>query len=476
MNCGYTESTAIVSLLLGLLWYIGGSPPVLRGILLKYHSTCGRTLRKTVNLLQCLKTFQCVFLMMCITDLVYGAKLNGFHSTSSSPDHSWCGMSLVEQVEGADIVARASVVSRSRVEKGHYYATFRIDKLLHSSDVDLMAKFLRLKLETKSHRRKTSSSQCNFSTKVKPNNKYLVMVKKQGQKKQAGIFANADHFSLFSPPLKSTKKLMREVKSILCDDCREEHEQSQRVRVRRGKGVQKEAQSVIEEGKVRKRRVNKRTTRLSCSAKGNPPPTLYWTMDGKVIENSPTTKIVTKNLSKFLRKSTLKLKQSVSKRPVHLQCHAYNSYGHTSKVTVTKRKKSEENKSTENSRKRKSNSRLNAFRKSASGIKSAPLLDKHVGGLMGELMRSRPLGVDLPNVPLPKQSPLYSTGCPIPDYCMNGGTCQFYSTIGEQTCHCAKGFHGRRCERKYVSTGNFGPRMSDKFPMCLLGMAHYPCQ
>ena len=89
------------------------------------------------------------------------------------------------------------------------------------------------------------------------------------------------------------------------------------------------------------------------------------------------------SLSKFLRKSTLKLKQSVSKRPVHLQCHAYNSYGHTSKVshrqwssrlvighykvTVTKRKKSEENKSTENSRKRKSNSRLNAFRKSASG-------------------------------------------------------------------------------------------------------------
>ena len=24
--------------------------------------------------------------------------------------------------------------------------------------------------------------------------------------------------------------------------------------------------------------------------------------------------------------------------------------------------------------------------------------------------------------------------CPIPDYCLNGGTCQFYSTLGEQTC------------------------------------------
>ena len=84
--------------------------------------------------------------------------------------------------------------------------------------------------------------------------------------------------------------------------------------------------------------------------------------------------------------------------------------------------------------------------------------------------------------------------CPIPDYCLNGGTCQFYSTLGEQTCQwvlirnctwssnlkiiimlmlmlmlmmllmmtigamadlclcsrCAKGYRGKRCERKYV--------------------------
>ena len=64
---------------------------------------------------------------MLVVDNVTGAKSGDMSA------HSWCSMSLEEQVDGADIVARASVVSRSRVDKGHYYATFRIDKLLHVS-------------------------------------------------------------------------------------------------------------------------------------------------------------------------------------------------------------------------------------------------------------------------------------------------------------------------------------------------------
>jgi len=480
MSCVHIEFTSIVTLLLGLLWYIGGSPPVLREIIARKTPSL-RTLKRAVNLLNLSKTISSLLIVMLVMDTVTGAK------SGDTSDHSWCSMSLEEQVDGADIVARASVVSRSRVDKGHYYATFRIDKLLHSTDVDLMAKFLRLKLETKSHRRKTSASLCNVSAKVKPNNKYLVMVKKQGQKK-AGIFANADHYSLYSPPLKSTKKLMREVKSILCQDCRRDHDRgahdredhdrghnkSERVRVRRGKGGEqtpagketrgrgKVREEVKEEQKPKKKRGNKGSTRLSCSARGNPPPTLYWTMDGQVIENSPSTRIITKNLTKFLRKSILKLKQSVSNRSVHLQCHAFNSFGHTSKVKMTNTKKVSLPKSPEVITKRKQSSRLNGFRKASSGLKTGALLRETytTGALAAASMRS----------------PLYSTGCPIPDYCMNGGTCQFYSTIGEQTCHCARGYHGRRCERKYVSTGNYGPHMSDKFPMCLLGMAHYPCQ
>jgi len=490
MSCGCTEYTSIVTLLLGLLWYIGGSPPVLRGIFV-HKSPNLRTLKRAVNLLYLSKTLSFLFLVMLVTDTVYGAKLS--HADGS--EHSWCSMSLEDQVDGADIVARASVVSRSRIDKGHYYATFRIDKLLYSTDTDLMAKFLRLKLETKSHRRKTSAPLCNVSAKVKPNNKYLVMVKRQGQKKQAGIFANADHYSLYSPPLKSTKKLMREVKSILCQDCKGDHDLSQRVRVRRGKGGQQtstsrpvkgqtrqvdhkkdeeESKQKSPEQKQKKKRGNKGSTRLSCSARGNPPPTLYWTMDGKVIENSASTRIITKNLSKFLRKSILKLKQSVSNRSVHLQCHAFNSFGHTSKVKMTNTRKLSVPKTPEVLTKRKSSPRLNGFRKSSSGLKSGPLLGKHNNGLIGDLIRSEPYTGGLAAGRM--RSPLYSTGCPIPDYCMNGGTCQFYSTIGEQTCHCARGYHGRRCERKYVSTGNYGPHMSDKFPMCLLGMAHYPCQ
>lgn len=50
--------------------------------------------------------------------------------------------------------------------------------------------------------------------------------------------------------------------------------------------------------------------------------------------------------------------------------------------------------------------------------------------------------------------------CPMSgDFCMNGGTCLFFETVGEPACRCAEGFTGLRCETKDVSsTGNM-----DKF-------------
>ncbi|XP_015605949.1 protein vein isoform X2 [Cephus cinctus] len=50
--------------------------------------------------------------------------------------------------------------------------------------------------------------------------------------------------------------------------------------------------------------------------------------------------------------------------------------------------------------------------------------------------------------------------CPIAgDFCMNGGTCLFFETVGEPACRCAEGYTGQRCERKdVISNGNM-----DKF-------------
>lgn len=231
---------------------------------------------------------------------------------------------------------------------------------------------------------------------------------------------------------------------MFCPDCDSETE---RVRVRRGK----------------QRRGDTINTRLSCSARGNPPPTLYWTMDGKIIKNSQSTRIITKNLSKFLRKSILKLKPTVTNKSVKLQCHAYNEYGHTSQIKMTK------------PREIKHGGRHLKGLRSNKGIStglhrlhynhghSKKILLQNMDEKAGRSKSSR------------YSSPLYSSSCPIAEFCLNGGTCQYFSTIGEQTCHCPKGYHGQRCERKYVDTGSRGTRISDKFPMCLLGMAHYPC-
>lgn len=80
------SSGACLVSLLRLLWYIGGSPPVLRGVA----------------------------------------------AAPPGPPRS-CAAWLGGAVAGADLVTRASVVSRSRVQDGQYFATFRIDKLLHVS-------------------------------------------------------------------------------------------------------------------------------------------------------------------------------------------------------------------------------------------------------------------------------------------------------------------------------------------------------
>ncbi|RZF40342.1 hypothetical protein LSTR_LSTR006951 [Laodelphax striatellus] len=46
--------------------------------------------------------------------------------------------------------------------------------------------------------------------------------------------------------------------------------------------------------------------------------------------------------------------------------------------------------------------------------------------------------------------PLNGAPCPIETYCLNGGTCTYYETVGEWVCQCAEGYKGPRCESKDV--------------------------
>lgn len=46
--------------------------------------------------------------------------------------------------------------------------------------------------------------------------------------------------------------------------------------------------------------------------------------------------------------------------------------------------------------------------------------------------------------------PLYGVPCPVETYCLNGGTCFYYETVGELVCQCADGYKGQRCENKDV--------------------------
>ncbi|XP_076685149.1 membrane-bound neuregulin protein vein [Andrena cerasifolii] len=62
--------------------------------------------------------------------------------------------------------------------------------------------------------------------------------------------------------------------------------------------------------------------------------------------------------------------------------------------------------------------------------------------------------------------------CPMAgDFCMNGGTCLFFETVGEPACRCAEGFTGLRCETKdVISTGSVYNRRRAPFS-CKLGLS-----
>ncbi|XP_015120724.1 protein vein [Diachasma alloeum] len=62
--------------------------------------------------------------------------------------------------------------------------------------------------------------------------------------------------------------------------------------------------------------------------------------------------------------------------------------------------------------------------------------------------------------------------CPIAgDFCMNGGTCLFFETVGEPACRCTEGFTGLRCETKdVISTGSVYNRHRAPFS-CKLGLS-----
>ncbi|XP_014253959.1 protein vein isoform X2 [Cimex lectularius] len=61
--------------------------------------------------------------------------------------------------------------------------------------------------------------------------------------------------------------------------------------------------------------------------------------------------------------------------------------------------------------------------------------------------------------------PLVGGVCPIEQYCLNGGTCTFYDTVGELVCQCAEGFKGQRCESKDVyNRSNSSPESWERGP------------
>ena len=153
MECNHTS---ISSRLLQLLWYIGGTPPVLRELRYKTkhsHSIqdCTKSNPKNTNITEVNskltliksnievseptqrrssmpsgRSFKPSLVLLALCVIVSPSPVAG---ASCQP---W-----LEEVASSDLVVVASVVSRSRPQQGSYSATFHSESILHVSMVTL---------------------------------------------------------------------------------------------------------------------------------------------------------------------------------------------------------------------------------------------------------------------------------------------------------------------------------------------------
>ena len=148
MECSHTT---VSSLLLQLLWYIGGTPPVLREPRCKTkhsHSKqdCTKNTPKNTDITKVnskltliksnskstqrrsykpsVRSFTPSLVLLALCVIVSPWPVAG---ASCRP---W-----PEEVAGSDLVVVASVVSRSRPQQGSYSATFHMESILHVSMV-----------------------------------------------------------------------------------------------------------------------------------------------------------------------------------------------------------------------------------------------------------------------------------------------------------------------------------------------------
>ena len=113
---------SIASLLFQLLWCIGGTPPVLRGT-----KSTGEKKRikkdKSEHTMQLLLVFNIFCLLM--------SPVKAENCKSDSMEAMLKNVN--EDIEDIDVIAVASVMSRSRVHRGYYSATFSIKSIFQVS-------------------------------------------------------------------------------------------------------------------------------------------------------------------------------------------------------------------------------------------------------------------------------------------------------------------------------------------------------
>ena len=153
MECSHTS---VSSLLLQLLWYIGGTPPVLREPRCKTkhsHSKqdCTKNTPKNTIITEVNSKLT---LIKSNTEVSKSTQRRSLKRSERPITPSLVLLSLCvivspwpvagagascrpwpEEVAGSDLVVVASVVSRSRPQQGSYSATFHMESILHVSMV-----------------------------------------------------------------------------------------------------------------------------------------------------------------------------------------------------------------------------------------------------------------------------------------------------------------------------------------------------
>ncbi|XP_046393766.1 protein vein-like isoform X2 [Ischnura elegans] len=293
------------------------------------------------------------------------------------------------------VVFEAKALSRGAVVSGGTYGVTFVVQRVHKGDVRRKSQ-VRLQFMTPTSEAGTATPATLEGPPQPPGGSWPVQanIRRGGRYVVFAKKIGPHNYSATGEPVQRSRRILAALQDVLCENC-----------------VKPPSVSGLKDVALRV----KQKLRLVCRTKGNPLPSVAWYKDGQRIQTGKRIRITTKK-----RRSALVIPRLRLDDGGVYECRAVSVTGASAAISA----------------------RVTVVPGAPSppSMLPAPATAPPPGGVVRQENTTT-------------LWPLLGGPCPLPAFCLNGGTCTYYETLGELVCQCAEGYKGRRCENKDVYNG-----------------------